>query len=62
MKLFFFRLLSGKSVKTVDDAWVAMETFHDQGCKIVIISSSELGAPCELLTLASSIKSTFAEI
>lgn len=53
---FEVELLTGKAVKSVDDAWKAIDTFHEKGCKHVIISSSELGDKNNLLTLASSVK------
>ncbi|KAL1131977.1 hypothetical protein AAG570_011588 [Ranatra chinensis] len=53
---FELELLTGKPVKTMNDAWKAINTFHEKGCKTVIISSSNLGANNELITLASILK------
>lgn len=49
-------LLTGKQIKSVDDAWVAINSFHDKGCKHVVVSSSELGDEKNLVAFASSIK------
>lgn len=46
-------LLTGKSVKTEQDAWDAIEWFHGKGVKTVAISSSELGGSDSLLALVS---------
>lgn len=49
-------LLTGKQIKNVDDAWAAIDSFHDKGCKHVVVSSSELGDEKKLVAFASSIK------
>lgn len=33
-----------------------MSTFHDKGCKTIILSSSNFGGADELLALASTLK------
>lgn len=48
--------LTGKKINSVQDAWDALDKFHEKGCKHVIISSSELGDAHTLVSLASSIK------
>lgn len=50
---FEVELLTGKSVKTEEDAWSAVEWFHEKGVKTVAISSSELGGSGSLLALVS---------
>ncbi|XP_055607918.1 pyridoxal kinase-like isoform X2 [Uranotaenia lowii] len=46
-------LLTEKTIQTEDDAWSAIEWFHQKGVKTVAISSSELGGSNELLALVS---------
>ncbi|XP_073981187.1 pyridoxal kinase [Rhodnius prolixus] len=53
---FELELLCGKSINTIDEAWKAMSTFHDKGCKTIILSSSNFGGADELLALASTLK------
>lgn len=50
---FEVELLTGKSVKTEQDAWDAIEWFHAKGVKTVAISSSELGGSDSLLAIVS---------
>jgi pyridoxine kinase len=47
-------LLIGKQIKSVDDAWEAIEHFHKKGCQTVVLSSTDLGDDENLLALASS--------
>lgn len=47
-------LLTGHTIKTIDDAWKACDVLHERGCKTVVLSSSELGNNSNLLSLASS--------
>jgi hypothetical protein len=47
-------LLIGKEIKSVDDAWEAIEHFHKKGCPTVVLSSTDLGDDKNLLALASS--------
>jgi pyridoxine kinase len=47
-------LLTGKQIKSVDDAWEAVEYFHKKGCCTVVLSSTDLGDDQNLLALASS--------
>jgi pyridoxal/pyridoxine/pyridoxamine kinase len=47
-------LLTGKQIKSVDDAWQAVEHFHKKGCHTVVLSSTDLGNDENLLALASS--------
>ncbi|XP_039293667.1 pyridoxal kinase [Nilaparvata lugens] len=47
-------LLTGKPVKSIQDAWVAIDKLHDKGCKTVVISSTDLGTENTLLAIASS--------
>lgn len=46
-------LLTGKSIKSEQDAWDAIAWFHDKGVKTVAISSSELGGSDSLLAIVS---------
>ncbi|XP_046979597.1 pyridoxal kinase isoform X2 [Schistocerca americana] len=48
-------LLTGQKVETIDDAWRAVDIFHNQGIKTVVLSSTELGDEEHLLGLASSV-------
>lgn len=50
---FEVELLTGKSIKSEQEAWDAVEWFHDKGVKTVAISSSELGGSNDLLALVS---------
>lgn len=50
---FEVELLTGKTVKTEQDAWDAIEWFHNKRVKTVAISSSELGGSDSLLALVS---------
>lgn len=50
---FEVELLTGKSVKSEQDAWDAIEWFHAKGVKTVAISSSELGGSNSLLAIVS---------
>lgn len=50
---FEVELLTGKSIKSEQEAWDAVEWFHDKGVKTVAISSSELGGSKDLLALVS---------
>lgn len=49
-------LLTGKSIKSEQDAWDAIEWFHDKGVKTVAISSSELGTGSEIIIAIVSHK------
>ena len=49
-----YRLLTGKKIKSVDDAWQVVEHFHKKGCHTVVLSSTDLGNDENLLALASS--------
>lgn len=51
---FEVELLTGKPIKSLNDAWNAIEYFHERGCHTVVVSSSELGDEQNLLSLASS--------
>lgn len=51
---FEAELLTGKQIKSVDDAWQAVEHFHKKGCHTVVLSSTDLGNDENLLALASS--------
>ncbi|GLV41361.1 Pyridoxal kinase [Carabus blaptoides fortunei] len=48
-------LLTGIKVANVNDAWKAIDNFHEKGCKTVVLSSTELGDDKNLLAIASSI-------
>lgn len=50
---FEVELLTGTSIKSEQDAWTAVEWFHNKGIKTVAISSSELGGSDSLLALVS---------
>ncbi|XP_023713305.1 pyridoxal kinase isoform X1 [Cryptotermes secundus] len=51
---FELELLIGKQIKSVDDAWEAIEHLHQKGCRTVVLSSTDLGDDENLLALASS--------
>ncbi|KDR24208.1 Pyridoxal kinase [Zootermopsis nevadensis] len=51
---FEAELLSGKEIKSADDAWAAVEHFHKKGCRTIVLSSTDLGDDQNLLALASS--------
>lgn len=46
-------LLTEREIKTEQDAWNAMEWFHNRNINTVVLSSSNLGAPGELLAFLS---------
>ncbi|KAK7063279.1 hypothetical protein SK128_022569 [Halocaridina rubra] len=50
---FEAELLTGNTIKNENDAMKAMEWFHSQGVKTVVLSSTDLGDENELLGLAS---------
>lgn len=50
---FEVELLTERTVNTEQDAWDAIEWFHNKGVKTVAISSSELGGADSLLALVS---------
>jgi pyridoxine kinase len=54
---FEAELLAGRKITCEDDAWKCCEIFHKLGVKIVALSSSEIGAPNELIAFLSSNKS-----
>ncbi|XP_014242769.2 pyridoxal kinase isoform X2 [Cimex lectularius] len=52
---FELELLTGHKINSIDDAWTAINTFHNKSnCSTVIVSSSNLGTENELIALASS--------
>ena len=57
--LLFFRLLTGKSVKSLDDAWDALGIIHKMGPETVVVSSSELSDKDSLLCLGSMLIGKF---
>lgn len=46
-------LLTGTEVKSISDAWLAMEWFHERGVKTVALSSTDLGPADGLLAFVS---------
>jgi hypothetical protein len=54
------RLLTGKQIKSIDDAWEAVEHFHKKGCHTVVLSSTDLGDDQHLLALASNRTGKFS--
>lgn len=52
---FELELLTGERINNANDAWLAIDSLHQKGCKTVVISSSDLGDDEYLLSLASSI-------
>ncbi|XP_022901924.1 pyridoxal kinase [Onthophagus taurus] len=56
---FEVELLTDRKIKTITDAWDAINLLHDKGCGTVVLSSTELGAEeGVLLGLASTEKGT----
>lgn len=55
---FEVELLTERTVNTEQDAWDAIEWFHNKGVKTVAISSSELGGADSLLALVSHKQGT----
>lgn len=45
--------LTGQKITNIADAWKAIDTFHKQGIKTVVLSSTELSDGDTLLALAS---------
>lgn len=48
-------LLTGKTIKSINDAWKAIDEFHGKGIKTVAISSTNLGTEDYFLALCSSV-------
>lgn len=48
-------LLTGIKIKSINDAWKAIEEFHVKGIKTVAISSTNLGTDEYFIGLCSSI-------
>lgn len=46
-------LLTDMKINCVEDAWKAVDLLHSKGCKIVVVSSTELGTDTSMLALAS---------
>lgn len=55
---FEVELLTERTINTEQDAWEAIEWFHNKGVKTVAISSSELGGADALLALVSHKQGT----
>lgn len=54
---FEVELLTGISVKTLSDAWTAIQSLHDAGCKTVVLSSAQFSSDTQQLhAVASTIK------
>lgn len=51
---FELELLTDRKIASVSEAWDAIDLLHEKGCKIVVLSSTELGDENFLLGLASS--------
>jgi pyridoxine kinase len=49
-------LLTGKKICNENEAWKSMEWFHEQGVKMVALSSSEIGGSNVLVALLSAKK------
>lgn len=41
---FEAELLTGKTITTEEDAWEAIEWFHEKGIKVVVLSSATIGS------------------
>ncbi|KAK3912990.1 Pyridoxal kinase [Frankliniella fusca] len=52
---FELEILTGKPVKSIEDAWEATALLHNMGPRTVVVSSSELGNEDSLLCLGSMI-------
>lgn len=50
---FEAELLTGKSIRTKEDAWQAIDWFHEKGIKIVVLSSTTVGSDSELIGFLS---------
>lgn len=50
---FEAELLTGKTIRTEEDAWRAIEWFHQKGVKIVVLSSTNVGSDSELIGFLS---------
>lgn len=51
---FETELLAGKPVKTLDDAWTTIQSFHDVGCRTVVLSSAQFSSDSQQLTAVAS--------
>ncbi|XP_063405266.1 pyridoxal kinase-like [Mytilus trossulus] len=49
-------LLTGRSIKSEEDALLAMDDLHNMGPQTVVISSSNLGSNGTIMSLASTVK------
>lgn len=50
---FEAEILTGKKINTPDDAWEAVEWFHEKGVKTVVISSANFASRTELIGFLS---------
>lgn len=48
--------LTGITIETEEDAWKAVDWFHDKGVKIVVLSSTDIGNSGELTGYISQKK------
>ncbi|KAL7050380.1 hypothetical protein ACKWTF_004058 [Chironomus riparius] len=55
---FEVELLTEQKINNEDDAWKGMMWFHEKGVKTVVLSSSDIGGPKELIALLSTKKSS----
>jgi pyridoxine kinase len=51
---FEVELLTGNKIANESDAWAGMRWFHDQGVRMVALSSSEIGGPDNLFAYLSA--------
>lgn len=52
---FELEILTGTKIESINDAWNAINTLHETGCKTIVVSSTDLGNDQKLISLASSI-------
>lgn len=59
---FELELLTNTKISSIEDAWNAINDIHKAGCKVIVLSSSDLGNEQNLLGLASSKTGTVPNI
>lgn len=59
VKPSIYRLLTGRSINSEEEALLAMDDLHNMGPQTVVISSSNLGSNGTIMSLASTVKSKF---
>lgn len=52
---YFFRLLTGKTITSLNDIYEAMDMLYAQGCKTIIVSSSSVSSNSEIKCIGRNV-------